>query len=79
MEIKKNKKFYVIHFIYFSSMETDINFLLVLFPCLGADRLLPGGGVEGGWLFCWGIITKIFIGLGVSFSDKGSLPGGLIK
>ena len=48
MEIKKNKKFYVIHFIYFSSMETDINFLLVLFPCLGADRLLPGGGGGGG-------------------------------
>ena len=27
-----------------SSMETDIHFLLVLFPCLGAGRLLPGGG-----------------------------------
>ena len=30
-----NRKFYVIHFIYFSSMETDINFLLV-FSLLGS-------------------------------------------
>ena len=31
----ENGKFYVIHFIYFSSVETDINFLLV-FSSLGS-------------------------------------------
>ena len=37
-------------------METDINFLLVLFPCLGAGRLLPvGGGGGGGGGFFGGV------------------------
>ena len=37
----------VIYFIYFSSVEIDINFLLV-FPCLGAGHLSPSRGGGGG-------------------------------
>ena len=63
----------VIYFIYFSSVEIDINFLLV-FPCLGAGHLSPSRGGGGGVLL--GIIIKIFVGFRGSFVDKGSLPGG---
>ena len=76
MEIKKNKKFYVIHFIYFSSMETDINFLLVLFPCLGADRLLPGGGWRGGGYFAGGSLQKSSLVWGCHFPIRDRCLGG---
>ena len=65
------RKFDLVHFIYFSSVETDINFLLV-FSLLGSWSCITWG--EG--TFCRGIIIKIFIGFRASFSDKGSLPGG---
>ena len=64
----ENGKFYVIHFIYFSSVQTDINFLLV-FSLLGSWSFITWG--EGA--FCWGIIIKIFIGFEASFLDKRSL------
>ena len=54
----------VIHFIYFSLVEIDIYFLLV-FSLLGRWSFITWG--EGA--FCWGIIIKIFIGIGWSFSD----------
>ena len=63
-----NRKFYVIYFIYFSSVETDIIFLLV-FSLLGS-WLFINWGEEA---FSWGIIIKIFIGFGASFSDKGAV------
>ena len=47
-----NRKFYVIHFIYFSSMETDINFFTCIFLAwelvvyyLGGGGILPGGSL----------------------------------
>ena len=66
-----NWKFFVIHFIYFSSVETDINFLLT---CIFlAWELVVYYLGRGGGAFSCGIIIKIFIGLGVSFSDKGTV------
>ena len=57
--------------IHFSSMEIDINFLLV-FSLLGNWLFITWG--KGA--FCWGIIIEVIIGVRGSFSDKGSLPGG---
>ena len=48
-----NRKFYVIHFIYFSSMETEINFLLV-FSLLGSWSGVPLGYKNFHWF--WGVI-----------------------
>ena len=48
----------VIYFIYFSSVEIDINFSLV-FPCLGAGHLSPSRGGGGNFAgdhyknLCW--------------------------
>ena len=53
-----------IYFIYFSSVEIDINFLLV-FSLLGSWSFVTWPGGE----FCWGIIIKIFVGFGGSFVD----------
>ena len=53
--------------IHFSSVELDINFLLVF---LAGCLLLRGKGA-----FCWEII-KVIIGVRGSFSDKGSLCEG---
>ena len=72
MECRSFEISIIIYFIYFSSVEIDINFLLV-FPCLGAGHLSPSRG-GGGILL--GIIIKIFVGFRGSFVDKGSLPGG---
>ena len=52
-------------------MEKNINLLLV-FSLLGSWLVITWG--KGA--FCWGIIIEIIIGVGGSFSDKGSLPGG---
>ena len=47
---------------------------------LGGSSLLPvgggGGGGRGGGRqpFCWGIIFKILVGFGRSFSHKRALP-----
>ena len=57
--------------IHFSSVEIDINFLLV-FSLLGSWLFITWG--KGA--FCWEIIIKVIIGVRRSFLDKGSLPGG---
>ena len=56
--------------IHFSSVEIDINFLLV-FSLLGSWLFTWGKGA-----FCWGIIIKKKSSLVLkgSFLDKGSLP-----
>ena len=64
-----NRKFCVIHFLYFSSVETGINYFLLVVSLLGSWLFITWG--EGA--FSWGIIIKIFIGFGVSFSDKGAV------
>ena len=56
--------------IHFSSVEIDINFLLV-FSLLGSWLFITWGKEA----FCWEII-KVIIGVRGSFSEKGSLPGG---
>ena len=56
--------------IHFSSVEIDINFLLV-FSLLGSWLFITWG--KGA--FCWEII-KVIIGVRGSFSEKGSLPVG---
>ena len=62
----------VIYFIYFSSVEIDINFLAwELVIC----HLAGGGGGGGAGEFCLVIIIKIFVGFGGAFVGKGSLPG----
>ena len=53
-------------------MEIDFNFLLV-FSLLGSWLFITWG--KGA--FCWGIIIKVIIGVGGSFSGNGSLPGGV--
>ena len=65
----------VIYFIYFSSVEIDINFFTCIFLAweLVICHLARGGG-EGGILL--GDHDKNLCWFGGSFVDKGSLPGG---
>ena len=46
-------KFFVIHFIYFSSVETDINFLLTCIFLAWELVVYYLGGGGGGGIFMW--------------------------
>ena len=74
MECRSFEISIIIYFIYFSSVEIDINFLLV-FPCLGAGHLSPSRG--GGILL--GIIIKIFVGFRGHLWIRDPYLGGQIN